>query len=421
MDSSNSTIASLLEKAINDQFTPPEVMTRVVLRKVKDAGIRLSTSEKQRIRDVCKRSWRDGDFSGLNKLRIQRRRRRGKDLKVRIDEKDVDELFRMEMRKIEAAIPNLLRQISLHLHPEYREKAEIGRLAHLYEAERFQARLSRTYRKPFDTLGRFLVACINAGQTFLDSLAQDGELKQTPRRVALLRLHHRACRVSSEIEALLHAGLTDGAFARWRTLHEICVCAAFINKQGDNVARRFLRHETFDRLKLDGLAKRQANLQVTDDHDQLIALLKSTYGAEYVADYGWCAKALGKARVTFRDLEEATDFGHVRLHYQQSNNAVHLTSLSLIYRPSLNQITAAGDPMEWAIASNLGLSMPADLCAWSLLNVTLALLGAEMTADHIVLMHLLSKIRREVAADFMRAEKRILDREERLKAKRSAA
>lgn len=407
----------MLQEVIDRHFAAPKLMTRLVLRKLKESGLRLSVSEKKYIREICEQAWLNNDFSHLEQLQIKRRGR--KDLSIKIGGSDVEELFHKEWKKIEATMPSLLKRVSRRLYPGYQESAEIGRLEHLYLTERFRTRLAKSYRKPFSALGLFLAACINAGQIAHDSLAQQDASKQAPKRLALLRLHHRACRVAIEIECLLHAGLSDGALARWRTLHEICVCASFISKQDEDVARRFLRHESFDRSKIERLTKKKLNPKATNEHDHLIASMKSMYGTEYVADYGWSAKALGKTRVTFRDLEDATNYGHVRLDYQKANNAVHASSLSLRYRPSLNLVTSPGDPVEWAIVTNMGLSMPADLCVWSLLNVTLAMLGTDMTADNVVTMHLLSKSKAEVVADFARVERRIWNRERALEAKRT--
>jgi len=60
------------------------------------------------------------------------------------------------------------------------------------------------------------------------------------------------------------------------------------------------------------------------------------------------------------------------------------------------------------------LSGPASLCAWSLLNVTIALLNTNPTADNIVLMMILSRAKHEAVAAFERTDQRIKNRHREL-------
>lgn len=46
--------------------------------------------------------------------------------------------------------------------------------------------------------------------------------------IALIQLHAKAILVARETQALVSAGFADGALARWRTSHELAVCARAI-------------------------------------------------------------------------------------------------------------------------------------------------------------------------------------------------
>lgn len=52
-------------------------------------------------------------------------------------------------------------------------------------------------------------------------------------------LHGRACQIYQEILCLLKNGFPDAAFARWRTMYEVCCIAEFIKNNGENVAKAY--------------------------------------------------------------------------------------------------------------------------------------------------------------------------------------
>ncbi|MFC7164719.1 DUF5677 domain-containing protein [Halospeciosus flavus] len=45
-----------------------------------------------------------------------------------------------------------------------------------------------------------------------------------------------------EIHHLLKGGFADGAFARWRSLHELSITTTFIKQAGSDTAERFLHY-----------------------------------------------------------------------------------------------------------------------------------------------------------------------------------
>ncbi len=67
--------------------------------------------------------------------------------------------------------------------------------------------------------------------------------KNRQSRKLLIRLLVRGCQVTDEILCLLENGFPDGAMARWRTLYEIGVVGAVIQKHGDGIANRYLAHQ----------------------------------------------------------------------------------------------------------------------------------------------------------------------------------
>ena len=57
--------------------------------------------------------------------------------------------------------------------------------------------------------------------------------------LSLQHMHGRICQQYLEIMYLLKLGFADGAYARWRSMYELCCCMEFIKMQGEIVAKRY--------------------------------------------------------------------------------------------------------------------------------------------------------------------------------------
>lgn len=172
---------------------------------------------------------------------------------------------------------------------------------------------------------------------------QQGCYSQPNTALALERLVARVYEVSGEIVVLANHGYADGALARWRTLHEICVVAMFLARQTDRCATMYLWHYKAEELRLLRADRASGLSSVLDiKRDRYMRELRrecsslvARFGAAYAGDYGWAAVALGRARVTFRDLEEHVGLETLRQGYQQANGAVHGGALATLTRISL--------------------------------------------------------------------------------------
>jgi hypothetical protein len=198
-------------------------------------------------------------------------------------------------------------------------------------------------------------------------------------RQVLLRLHARAMTVTDEVLSLLSAGLASGALARWRTLHELAVTAAFVGEHGEPTAERYLAHRAVTRYRHGLEYQRQlensgepplseADLEANKRaRDTVVA----QFGPAFKHEYGWAADALGKDRPTFREIEDAARHGHLRPYYQYASGRVHAGAHGLLLE------IADGD--ERALITGAwasGLTDPLQLTALSLRGVTAELLMA---------------------------------------------
>ena len=224
----------------------------------------------------------------------------------------------------------------------------------------------------------------------------------------LIRLHAKAIQISKEILTLLKHGLSNGAQARWRTLHEIAVIATFVSDHGRSVAEQYIEHEAIDtykaaiqyncyyaRIGAEPISQEQID-SMKDDYETLL----DKHGQNFRHDYGWAASALNMKKPTFKDIEASVELDHNRPYYRFASANVHgnpsgvLNNLGLL---SEEDIILSGP-------SNIGLSTPAQSTIISLNVVTTMLLMHEATLDSIVIGKVISKYGRRAEDAFIEVE-----------------
>jgi hypothetical protein len=229
---------------------------------------------------------------------------------------------------------------------------------------------------------------------------------------ALTRIHARACLTAGEVQALLEAGFASGAWARWRSLHELAVTASFVRKHGLPAGSRYLAH---DRLQAYTAARSRRDhgaglghepmpdeaLEAAKRHrDELVA----EFGPPIQGEYGWAAEALGK-RVNFSMIERDVEFEPWRAPYRTANGSER----------------SAGDPESPPgrrgvdRSGLLGLADPGDATCVSLLQAATCLLTYKVDPDNLAILALLMALQPEVRQAFEDARMRgeALDREPR--------
>ena len=131
-----------------------------------------------------------------------------------------------------------------------KEDASSGLKRHRRDRKRFEKRLNERWKSPLDLLDLVIALSTEAGTEFNRKFRNEAVGSGDAVLEALTRLHARGCQVSGEVLALLHAGFADGAHARWRSLHEMAVVASLIQQHGQELAERYLLHETIQQYKL---------------------------------------------------------------------------------------------------------------------------------------------------------------------------
>ena len=284
-----------------------------------------------------------------------------------------------------------------------------GNLEKVKEDRRqFEERLNGIWGKPLDLLELFVILATEAGTDFNGEFGNDAVGSGDAVFAALIRLHARACQISSAILTLLRSGYADDAHARWRSLHEIAVVASFISKHGKDLAERYLFHERVQQYKLacehqefcDRYSDESLSQEGFDSLKREFDRLIDRFGKPFKEDYGWAASVLRPARPTFRAIEEHVNLDHLRPLYKIASDNVHANSHGANYRLGLY---LAQEKVLLAGPSNARLADPGHANAVSLNQVTTTLLATRVSLDTVVVMKILKKLVDEIGETFLQS------------------
>ena len=338
----------------------------------------------RRLRSICRRTW-----SRVETLEV--------DESV-FDELSKDVLFEF----IDAAAPGMLMQI--------KKDARVGLRRERRQRERFEARLWGHWRKPLHLLEMMVDLAQEIGRQFAMEFSQEPGDLNLPTVRALSAIHARACQIARAILALLRAGFADDAHARWRSLHELAVTAAFIagDKDGD-VAERYLLHETIQQRKLAYQYKHyqdrsgldpitQAEI---DDLDRQRKSLIETFGKAFGENYGCAAEKLDNPKPSLFDIEEHVKMDHIRPYYKMASDNVHPNAHGALFKLGLDDRDRS---FLLAGASNLGLAEPGVGVAMSLTQATTSFVTLKSSVRLLVYLRVLDRLHDETGEAFIKAD-----------------
>jgi hypothetical protein len=266
------------------------------------------------------------------------------------------------------------------------------------EAEALKKRLNELWKDPFDLLELFLMLSTEAGAKFNRENRPIASEQNDYVFEALTRLHAKACLIGREIITLMRNGYAAGAFARWRSLHEIAVISLFINKYGNFTAERYLCYDVIESYRA---------LRDYIDHPDLYKKHSETLGyVPYPYDeikkiedlrnklcnqfdnigknYGWAAEALCNKSPDFHKIEKDVGLDHLRPFYYMSNHFVHAGPKGTFFNMGLSE--KAEGHLLLTGPSNFGMADPGSCMTISLNQVNAALLTTKPNAQTLVFM-----------------------------------
>ena len=151
-------------------------------------------------------------------------------------------LSKLDDQKIErvysAVIEQMTKDCISDLHDNLYERV----LRKRTEDARFMVHNEQIWQKGFVASEMMYLIVMDAAEDYrmiFDELSDEQKQEIQYRYTVLHQLHGRACQQYLEILCLLKGGFADGAFARWRSLYELCVVAQFIVQNDEIVAKAY--------------------------------------------------------------------------------------------------------------------------------------------------------------------------------------
>jgi len=408
------TLQKLFEAALLKQSKKAMIgrIIQLLERKVKRRGVSLTRFQKIRLRKLLSSE----NFSSTT-LRF-----RGKPVSAprsinftKKDSQEVERYYRSYLRNLQVIVEEVSKpQAHLLLCALRRswpsQKTKTRRLI-----KGFERRLLASWKVPLDLLELHVNIALELGTGFNEQHQKAVKLKRPLLIEVLTRLHARACQVASEILTLLKSGFSDGAMARWRTLHEIAVTALFIEKHGEKMAKSYLCYEAIESykgaLQYQKYCKRLGYESFSPVEMKTMADARSNaineFSKSFGETYGWAASVLKNFNRSFAQIEENIGLNHLRPYYKMASQNIHADPTGVNHRLGLN-----GERFLLAGPSNMGLADPGHSTAISLLQVTSCLLLLQPTLDNIVLAKVMMSLSDEIGIAFLRAHKEIEAREQ---------
>ena len=276
----------------------------------------------------------------------------------------------------------------------------------------FQQRLLTRWGKGLELLRILLTACREVNVEEYQKARKSKSTKNQTLSEALVRLHARACQVSTEILVLLENGLADGAMARWRTLFEIGVVITLLVDGGEILAKHYADHEIVDRKTAFDeyershvlLGFRSTPIKEKKRLLKAFSEVENIYGKEFPKPYGWAAKYLKKKKVTFLDLENAAQKSAMRSYYKLASNNVHAGALGISHRLGVMGSTS----LILSGPSNAGLIEPGQNMAITISQITALLLNRRPAKiDQIIMMKMLFLLKEEIIVALSQAHRKL--------------
>jgi hypothetical protein len=86
-------------------------------------------------------------------------------------------------------------------------------------------------------------------QFVAENIPDDVKRKKQYTYLALQYIHGRCCQEFLEILHLMKLGFADCAYARWRSMYELCCNACFIKKYGEQIAKQYYEQSQTEEYK----------------------------------------------------------------------------------------------------------------------------------------------------------------------------
>ncbi len=275
----------------------------------------------------------------------------------------------------------------------------------------FEKRLYKTWKEPLELLEIMVHISLESSEIHLSKLRNICNKTDDFKRIALIRIHARALQISNEIIALIKSGYADGAYARWRSLHELAVISTFLLESNVEVSERYLEHVTIKKFReATAFNTYCRRIGYTPIKRKILNKLKKEkerlckkYNDKFQEDYGWIPSSILSKR-TFKDLEMHVKFDKLRPFYNLSSDVVHGGAKGF-YR--LGLMSEYQDKILLVGSSNYGLADPMQNTAKSLFQISVCLLNLEPDFESNIQMQIMKRFVDEIGSKAVRIQNEI--------------
>lgn len=284
-----------------------------------------------------------------------------------------DKFAEAVVQGLDKSVPSLVERLLRNAPRMLRNRRRIQR--------GFERRLQRRWGRALDLYRATLEVALEAGGEFNNRHRPAAAEENDYLFEGLTRLHARGCLTAFEVFTLLRTGYPDGAYVRWRTLHELAVVSTVLVErgQGNDLAERFLLHEkaehAWDAPSYQRHAPTLGYEPFTDQEMRELQRVRDElvgrFRGEFARPNGWATGLFTPERAPrFSELEELAGMAHMQPWYKLTSHKVHAgskgTALNLRARGP-HRILLAGP-------SNADLADPGHGALIALAQITSALL-----------------------------------------------
>ncbi len=203
----------------------------------------------------------------------------------------------------------------------------------------------------------------------------------------------------SAILALLKSGHAGDALARARTVYELDITAQFIQKNGNELAEKYLLYQVVERLKAARQYERHSarlgyeplDPETIPSLEHQVERYRTKFGEQFSqmvtkGSYGWAVEALNKKQPTLENIEEAMGFAHMRPYYKLASEVIHASAKGVMF-----DVGNLEKNLLLAGPSNAGLADPGSLALTSFGRCTTVLLCYTRYSSELALLETYAK------------------------------
>ncbi len=121
------------------------------------------------------------------------------------------------------------------------------------KADKFIAHQNQIWGECFAVSETMYVMAVEAAERYSkfvdENISNENKKEKQYTFLALQQMQGRCCQEFLEILYLMKFGFADCAYARWRSMYELCCIASFIKKQGETIAKQYIEQSQTDEYK----------------------------------------------------------------------------------------------------------------------------------------------------------------------------